>query len=112
MAGAGALDAAGVEAAGGWGLLLGAGCVEGAGVAAGVGAAAALGGGGRGVALTAGASVRSNLFSWLTALLDTRELEKVLGAAEAGRADATGRPPYPGAEGPGGCEGVLAWAGL
>lgn len=52
------LGAAGVEAADGWGLLLGAGCVEGAGLTV-------LGTGARGVTFEVGASARSNLFSWL-----------------------------------------------
>lgn len=63
VAGAGALGAAGVEAADGWGLLLGAGCVEGVGLTV-------LGTGARGVAFEVGASTRSNLFSWLVMLLE------------------------------------------
>lgn len=63
IAGAGALDAAGVDAADGWGLLLGAGCVEGAGLTV-------FGTGARGVAFEVGASARSNLFSWLAMLLE------------------------------------------
>lgn len=98
-----------MEAAGGCGLVLGAGCVEGAG--AGVGTAGTVGAEGRGVALTAGASVRSNLFSWLAALLDTRQLEGALWVAHSQGVTAGG-PSYPGAEGPSGCEGVLARAGL
>lgn len=97
-----------MAAAGGWGLVLGVGCVEGAG--AGAGTTGTFGAEGRGVALMAGASVRSNLFSWLAALLDTRELENNLGVADARRD--RWRLLYPGAEGTGGCEGVLARAGL
>lgn len=66
---AGALDAAGVEAAGSCGLVLGAGCVEGVGAGVRVGTAGTFGAEGRGVTLTIGASVRSNRFSWLAALL-------------------------------------------
>lgn len=108
VAGAGVLDAAGVEAAGGWVLLMDVGCVDGVGAEV---VLAALGARGRGVAFTVRASVRSNLFSWLVALLDTREIENIMSAAIVTRDDATGKLPYPGAEGPSGCEGVLARGG-
>lgn len=62
--------------------MLGVGFVEGAG--AGVGTTAGtFGAEGRGVAFTAGASVRSNLFSWLAVLLNRPELDKTPGVAIA-----------------------------
>ena len=65
VAGAGVLGVAGVEAAVGWGLVLGTGCVEG-GVFA-VGWA-----GVRGVNFGAGGSARSTLFSWRVILSEWR----------------------------------------